>query len=123
MNFATQKVIDQAKSYEEKGKKLEQDLERLKEALEKMLTQDPSGVSEDLDDIYEELNENANSRFGQLMSGLNPNSFPPEGESEKFILEKLKNTSQDTVLRLSKILFRNDKFKDQDTQTYKEMSD
>ena len=57
------------------------------------------------------------------MSGLNPNSFPAEGESEKFILEKLKGASQDTVIRLCKILFRGDRFKDQETQTYKELSD
>ncbi len=49
VDFATQKVIDEAVKIEEKGKKFEADLERLKESLEKMVQQDPSGVVDDLD--------------------------------------------------------------------------
>ncbi len=47
--FHVQKVVRNAVRFEEKGMKFEAELERLKGVLEKMVSQDPSGVTDELD--------------------------------------------------------------------------
>ena len=126
-NFATKKVIGEARAFEEGGRRLERELEELKHSLEAMLAQDPSGVSEDLDDIYAELQDNSSqtaTRFTQLLSGgLNPNSLPAEGESEKFILDKLKGSALATTTRMARLLMQAHPVRHREVQTFKEMSE
>ena len=45
----TQKAIRNAERFEEKGQKFEAELERLKRVLEKMVSQEASGVTDELD--------------------------------------------------------------------------
>ncbi len=69
------------------------------------------------------MNENGNGRFGAMMSGLNPNSFPGEGESERFIQEKLRDVSYESFKRVAKLVSKGDRYQSKGVQTFKELSE
>lgn len=90
-----------------------------------MASQDPTNVGEELEEIQQELDEyeKTGARLHQLASGVNPNSFPREGESEAFLHNKLKELSLQVVKRVAKVVSRGVAMVDKEVQTFKEMSD